>query len=144
RGEPARDPAGEGGRGRPRLPDPGHHHQGLRSVVVVGASLAGLRAAEALRRDGFDGSLTILGDEDHQPYDRPPLSKQVLTGTWDEARTVLRRTDDGQIDIRTGVRATGLDVAGHRITLAGGEQVPFDGLVIATGAIPRHLPGTPP
>ena len=115
----------------------------MRSVVVVGASLAGLRAAEALRREGFDGTLTVLGDEAHEPYDRPPLSKQVLTGAWDESKTVLRRIDDAAFDLRLGVRATGLDVAGRRVTLAGGEEVPFDGLVIATGSTPRLIPGTP-
>ena len=62
-------------------------------IVVVGASLAGFRAAEALRAQGFDGSLTLVGDEVHAPYDRPPLSKQVLTGEWEPERTTLPSAD---------------------------------------------------
>jgi 3-phenylpropionate/trans-cinnamate dioxygenase ferredoxin reductase subunit len=118
-----------------------------RRVVVVGASLAGLRAAEELRHQGFDGTITMVGDEPHRPYDRPPLSKQVLAGDWDEDRIELTVTDPGGVDAldldwRLGVRATGLDVGGRRVELAGGEQLAYDGLVIATGARPRELPGT--
>jgi 3-phenylpropionate/trans-cinnamate dioxygenase ferredoxin reductase component len=117
------------------------------AVVVVGASLAGLRAAEELRHRGFDGRLTVVGDEEHRPYDRPPLSKQVLAGSWDLDRIELTVGAEGgldglDVDWRLGTRATGLDPAGRRVTLAGGEDVPYDGLVIATGARPRALPGT--
>jgi NADPH-dependent 2,4-dienoyl-CoA reductase/sulfur reductase-like enzyme len=117
------------------------------AVVVVGASLAGLRAAEELRHRGFDGRLTVVGDEEHRPYDRPPLSKQVLAGSWDLDRIELTVGGEGgldglDIDWRLGTRATGLDPAGRRVTLAGGEDVLYDGLVIATGARPRALPGT--
>ena len=65
----------------------------LRRVVIVGASLAGLRAAEALRDRGFDGELTLIGDEPHRPYDRPPLSKQVLQGAWEPEQTFFRKKD---------------------------------------------------
>lgn len=63
----------------------------LRRVVIVGASLAGLRAAERLRDRGFDGALTLIGDERHHPYDRPPLSKQLLQGLWEPEQTFFRR-----------------------------------------------------
>jgi 3-phenylpropionate/trans-cinnamate dioxygenase ferredoxin reductase component len=117
------------------------------AVVVVGASLAGLRAAEELRHRGFGGRLTVVGDEEHRPYDRPPLSKQVLAGSWDLDRIALTVGGAGgldglDVDWRLGTRATGLDPAGRRVTLAGGEELPYDGLVIATGARPRSLPGT--
>jgi 3-phenylpropionate/trans-cinnamate dioxygenase ferredoxin reductase component len=120
----------------------------LRSIVVVGASLAGLRAAEELRRQGFDGTLTVVGDEPHAPYDRPPLSKQVLSGDWDRERIDLTVMADGgldglEVDWRLGVRATALDLVDRTVTLAGAEtgRLSFDGLVIATGASPRTLPG---
>jgi len=114
----------------------------LRSVVVVGASLAGLRAAEALREEGYDGSLTIVGDEPAPPYDRPPLSKQVLAGTWEVDRIALpAAVGDGLgADWRFGVRATGVDLAARSVGLDDGSSLPFDGLVIATGANPRRLP----
>jgi 3-phenylpropionate/trans-cinnamate dioxygenase ferredoxin reductase component len=116
-------------------------------ITVVGASLAGLRAAEELRGRGYDGRLTVVGDEVHQPYDRPPLSKQVLAGEWDADRLPLtvahaEGLDGLDIDWRLGVRATALDLAGHSVALEDGDAVPFDGLVIATGATPRTLPGT--
>jgi NADPH-dependent 2,4-dienoyl-CoA reductase/sulfur reductase-like enzyme len=118
-----------------------------RRIVVVGASLAGLRAAEELRARGFDGTVTVIGDEPHRPYDRPPLSKQVLAGTWsldrlDLAVTAAGGLDGLDLDWRLGVRATGLDVDGRAVVLDGGERIGFDGLVIATGAAPRRLPGT--
>jgi 3-phenylpropionate/trans-cinnamate dioxygenase ferredoxin reductase component len=118
-----------------------------RRIVVVGASLAGLRAAEELRHQGFEGTITVIGDEIREPYDRPPLSKQVLAGTWPVERTALTvMHPDGlaglDLDWRLGVRAIGLDVTSRRVLLAGGDDVPFDGLVVATGAAPRELPGT--
>jgi 3-phenylpropionate/trans-cinnamate dioxygenase ferredoxin reductase subunit len=116
-------------------------------IVVVGASLAGLRAAEELRARGFDGTITVVGDEPHQPYDRPPLSKQVLAGTWGPERIALAVSADGgldglALDWRLGERATALDPRAREVTLAGGERLGYDGLVIATGARPRELPGT--
>lgn len=116
----------------------------LRHVAVVGASLAGLHAARALRRHGYDGTLTLVGDEPRLPYDRPPLSKQVLAGTWEPERTALlsERDDDLALDWRLGTRAAELDPRGRRVVLADGSEVAYDGLVIATGAAPRTLPGT--
>jgi 3-phenylpropionate/trans-cinnamate dioxygenase ferredoxin reductase component len=118
-----------------------------RAIVVVGASLAGLRAAEELRHQGFDGTVTVVGDEPHAPYDRPPLSKQLLAGDWPVDRLALTVAVDGGIDAldldwRRGTRAAALDLAGRQVILAGGERVGYDGLVIATGAAPRELPGT--
>ncbi len=117
----------------------------MRSITIVGASLAGLRSAETLRSDGFDGEITIIGAEDRLPYDRPPLSKAVLEGTRAPEETTLR--DQEQFDAigakwQLGTKATFLDAANRRVHLDSGEQVSFDGLVIATGASPRHLPLT--
>lgn len=116
------------------------------TVVVVGASLAGLRAAEELRRLGFDGRLVMVGAESHLPYDRPPLSKAVLAGEADADDLALRRAgaDDLGIDWRLGRRATGLDVPGRVVELDDGERITGDrGVVIATGATPRTLAGIP-
>jgi 3-phenylpropionate/trans-cinnamate dioxygenase ferredoxin reductase subunit len=116
------------------------------SVVVVGASLAGLRALQALRRAGFAGRVTVIGEESEPPYDRPPLSKEVLAGKWDAARTALLREEDAalEVDWQLGKRAEALDLAGRRVVLDGGLAVPFDGLVIATGTYARRLPNMPP
>ena len=116
-------------------------------VVVVGASLAGLRAAEELRARGFDGTITVVGEERHEPYDRPPLSKQILAGTWPAERAALAVSADGGLvglglDWRLGQRAIALDPRARQVTLAGGERLGYDGLVIATGSAPRELPGT--
>ena len=83
---------------------------GLGRVVVVGASLAGLRACETLRTEGFTGSITLIGDEEHLPYDRPPLSKKLLAGEWEPDRIVLRKPeaiDELGLDLRLGCRAVG-------------------------------------
>ncbi len=116
----------------------------LRSVTIVGASLAGMRAAEALRAAGFDGAVTVVGDETGAPYDRPPLSKQVLAGEWEPPRISLYDTealDDLQLTWRLGARAVGFDAASRTVTLADGGSLAADGVVIATGARPRALPG---
>lgn len=117
----------------------------LRTVVVVGASLAGLRAVEALRARGFDGRLVWVGGEPHEPYDRPPLSKEILRGEWEPARIALARDGLAALgaELRFGVRAEALDTAARRVRLAGGEALAYDGLVIATGAAARRLPGQP-
>ena len=117
----------------------------LRAVTIVGASLAGLNAAEALRRDGFDGPVTLIGAENHPPYDRPPLSKQVLAGDWEPERAALtdsEELEEDEIEARLGLRATALDLDARELTLHTGETVAFDGLVIATGARCRTMPGT--
>jgi NADPH-dependent 2,4-dienoyl-CoA reductase/sulfur reductase-like enzyme len=117
-----------------------------RTIVVVGASLAGLRAAETLRREGYDDRLVLVGAESHLPYDRPPLSKELLAGEWEPEQIALRKQpyDDLDLELRLGRRATRLDVDDRVVELDdGGESFGFDGLVVATGARPRTLPGTP-
>jgi 3-phenylpropionate/trans-cinnamate dioxygenase ferredoxin reductase component len=109
-------------------------------IVIVGASLAGLRAAEALRDEGFAGELTMVGEERQLPYDRPPLSKQVLLGRVRAEDTVLPRRRDVNANWKLGLRATGVDPIGKRVLLADGEQLPFDRLLIATGTRARHWP----
>ena len=118
----------------------------LRRVVVVGSSLAGLRACETLRSEGFDGDVVLVGAENETPYDRPPLSKKVLAGEWDVDRIRLRKPDDLAglaLDMRLGSAAVALDLQARVVTLADGSRLPFDGLVIATGAMPRRLPKQP-
>ena len=115
-------------------------------VVIVGASLGGLRTAQSLRSADFTGRITLVGDEEHPPYDRPPLSKQVLSGEWQPEQASL--ADDAELkrlelDLRLGVRATHLDLPGKAVVLDGGERVGYDTAVIATGASPRAIPGTP-
>lgn len=116
----------------------------LEAIVIVGASLAGVRAAETLRAEGFGGSLTIVGDETHAPYDRPPLSKQVLRGEWDAERVALPAAANDALAItwERGVAAVGLDLGARRVALADGRTLGFDGLVLACGAAPRMIPGT--
>jgi 3-phenylpropionate/trans-cinnamate dioxygenase ferredoxin reductase subunit len=114
-------------------------------VAIVGASLAGLRAAETLRAEGFAGRVVLIGDEMHLPYDRPPLSKQVLAGTWPPEKTVLadqRKLDEMRIDLLLGSRAVSLDVDATSVTLADGTTVSADGVLVATGARPRQIRGT--
>jgi 3-phenylpropionate/trans-cinnamate dioxygenase ferredoxin reductase subunit len=115
-------------------------------IVVVGASLAGFRAAEELRALGHEGPIALVGDEPHRPYERPPLSKQVLAGTRPVEATTIQPAsgslDDLGLDWHLGAAATGLDLTQRTVLLGGGERLPFDGLVIATGASPRRLPGT--
>jgi len=113
-------------------------------VVVVGASLAGLRAAETLRQHDVAASIVVVGDEIHRPYDRPPLSKKLLSGEWEPDRIHLRQPDvfdDLDVEWRLGNAATALDVSARELTLADGSVLGFDGLVIATGAHPRRLAG---
>ncbi|MFI6159781.1 NAD(P)/FAD-dependent oxidoreductase [Micromonospora haikouensis] len=112
-------------------------------TVIVGASLAGLRTAQHLRALGYADPVTLVGAEPHLPYDRPPLSKQVLLGEWPASRTHL--VTEGQlaelrVDARLGAAATGLDRDRRLVTLADGGLVPYDFLVVATGSRPRELP----
>jgi NADPH-dependent 2,4-dienoyl-CoA reductase/sulfur reductase-like enzyme len=125
-------------------------------VVVVGASLAGIRACETLRNDGHTGAITLVGAERHRPYDRPPLSKKLLLGDWEPERVQLRSNDALNalnLTFKLGVVATALSVANRTITLglpvvsdqANGDSqaISFDGLIIATGGFPRRLPQQP-
>src|ERR1700728_1533349 len=115
------------------------------TVIVVGASLAGWRAVETLRTEGFEGKISLVGEELHLPYDRPPLSKQVLAGTWPPEKAVLadkRRSSELLVHEVLGRRATALDAATRTITLDDGTELRGDGVVITTGALPRPLPGT--
>lgn len=117
-------------------------------LVVVGASLAGLRAVEAARKTGFGGEIVLIGAEEHLPYDRPPLSKAFLAvadegGALAEApffRTEQTLRDELRVDVRLGAPATALDPEARTVTV-GEEQIRYDALVIATGAHARQLPG---
>ncbi|MBV1854379.1 FAD-dependent oxidoreductase [Catellatospora tritici] len=109
-------------------------------IVIVGASLAGLRAAEMLRSEGFTGKLTMVGDEPHDPYDRPPLSKQVQTGLVSSADTSLPRRCDIDAEWRLGTAATGLDRQRNVVTLADGAEIEFDRVLISTGVRARPWP----
>jgi NADPH-dependent 2,4-dienoyl-CoA reductase/sulfur reductase-like enzyme len=115
----------------------------VRTIVVVGGSLAGLSTARALRNQGFDGHLLIVSDEHDRPYDRPPLSKTFLAGAATEVEIALEAADeDLHADWRFGVKATALDPSGQRLDLSDGSSIVADGVVLATGASPRRLPGT--
>ncbi|NEA05741.1 FAD-dependent oxidoreductase, partial [Streptomyces sp. SID10116] len=118
----------------------------MRAVIVVGASLAGLYAARELRAQGFDGRLVVIGAEPHPPYDRPPLSKSFLTGTADEDRLALadeEETAELAAEWLLGTRVRALDARGRTVVLDDGRTVTGDGVVIATGAAARRLPGPP-
>ncbi len=117
----------------------------VESVVIVGASLAGIRAAEMLRRKGYEGRLTLIGDEEHRPYDRPPLSKQLLTGAWEEDKIQLRRKpyEDLNLDLRLGQPARSLSTERKEVTLQDGSVISYDALIVATGARARALPNQP-
>jgi 3-phenylpropionate/trans-cinnamate dioxygenase ferredoxin reductase component len=112
-------------------------------VVVVGAGFGGWRFVEALRREGFEGAITLLGDEVHAPYDRPPLSKQVLSLKWDVEKATLATPDRltaANVDLRLGVAAVGLDIESNTVHLADGSSVSGTHIVIATGTRARRLP----
>ena len=114
-------------------------------VVVIGASIGGLTAAETLRHEGFGGQIVLIGDERHRPYLRPPLSKQVLLGEWEpEQASILtgERLDELGIELRTSCAATGLDVTGRTVRTTQGD-VAYDELFVATGSEPRRHPRLP-
>jgi NADPH-dependent 2,4-dienoyl-CoA reductase/sulfur reductase-like enzyme len=113
-------------------------------IVIVGGGLAAARTAEQLRRAEYTGPLTIVSDEVHLPYDRPPLSKEVLRSEVDD--TVLKPRewyDENDITLRLGSAATGIDTAAQTVTLADGSVLGYDELVIATGLVPRRIPSFP-
>jgi NADPH-dependent 2,4-dienoyl-CoA reductase/sulfur reductase-like enzyme len=112
------------------------------SVLIVGGSVAGIATARALREYGYDAGITILEAEQHQPYDKPPLSKEMLLGANAEPVPLLKPGDVASlgIDLRLGTTATGLDPHGKLVRTDRGE-IPYSTLVVATGAQPRTLPG---
>ncbi len=114
----------------------------MEHIVVIGGSLAGLRACETLRQEEFVGRITLVSAETETPYDRPPLSKKLLAGEWEPDRIRLRKTDEFEslgLDLRLGVRATALDGDARSVELSDGTTLPYDGLIIATGSAPRRL-----
>ena len=118
----------------------------MENVVVVGSSLAGLRAAENLRTLGFGGVITVVGAERHLPYDRPPLSKKFLAGEWQLEQIALRKPEmlgELNLTLRLGSPAMSLDTVTRSVTLGDGEVLHYDGLIIATGASCRPLPNAP-
>lgn len=118
------------------MPDP------LR-LVIVGAGPAGMRAAEVLRQKSPAAEITLIGDESFPPYDRPPLSKAFLTEGLAASRLLLKPEvfyDEQRIDLKLGAAAVAIDRAAKQVTLASGERVPYDKLLLATGCRARHLP----
>jgi len=118
----------------------------MERVVIVGASVAGLTAAETLREEGFAGEVVLVNGERHAGYDRPPLSKAVLSGRLPPSELALRPAQfhlDHRLDHRVGVRAKALDLRGRTVLLDTGEHLRFDGLIVATGLRARPLPGQP-
>ena len=110
--------------------------------MIVGTGAAGYAVAEGLHVGGFDGPVTLIGEETEDPYDRPPLSKEILSGVWEQPRAALiaaKRAAPLNPEVITGVRATGVDVDGHRVHLSDGRDVAYDSLVVATGVTPRRI-----
>lgn len=115
-------------------------------VVIVGASVAGVRTAQALRMQGFDGVITLIGEEPHHPYDKPPLSKEQMSADAPAAPPALLSSEELaqlHVGLHLGVRATGVDPANHIVATDAGHHE-YDRLVIATGVSPRTLPGPQP
>jgi 3-phenylpropionate/trans-cinnamate dioxygenase ferredoxin reductase component len=114
-----------------------------RMFVIVGAGLAGAKAAETLREEGFEGRVVLIGDEDELPYERPPLSKDYLRGEAPRENAQVHDAafyESHDVELRTGVRVKAIDPAASALTLDGGEQIRYDALLLATGAEPRRLP----
>src|SRR4051812_5888998 len=113
-----------------------------RTFVIVGAALAGAKAAETLREEGFEGKVLLIGEEDEQPYERPPLSKDYLQG--ESPREKAHVHEDGfyeahDIDFMRGTRVQSIEPGAGSLTLDGGQTIDYDALLLATGAEPRHL-----
>ncbi len=115
----------------------------MSGFVIVGASLAGAKAAEALRDQGYEGALTLIGTEPDRPYARPELSKGYLAGKTEREKVFVHDADwyaEHDVDLRLGVTATAIDRAAHRVDLADGSSIDYAKLLIATGARSRQLP----
>jgi 3-phenylpropionate/trans-cinnamate dioxygenase ferredoxin reductase subunit len=113
------------------------------TFVIVGASLAGAKAAETLRADGFAGRIVLVGDEKERPYERPPLSKGYLLGTDEREKVFVHKPgwyQEHAVDLRLGTLVTGIDRAAHEVEVAGGERLGYDKLLLATGSVVRRLP----
>ncbi|MEZ5186219.1 MAG: FAD-dependent oxidoreductase [Candidatus Nanopelagicales bacterium] len=111
-------------------------------MVIVGAGLAGAKAAEALRAEGFDAAITLIGDEADRPYERPPLSKEFLRGESEREKVFVHNDDwysEHNVDLRLGATASAIDRAAHEVVLSGGARVGYDKLLLATGSSPRTL-----
>lgn len=118
----------------------------MRRIAVVGGSLAGVHAAEALRERGFDGELTLVSADSRLPYDRPPISKDLLLGTMAAEQLLLRPAswyEEQDVRLRLGSAAVELDAAKRLLTLADGSELEYDGLLLATGSSARRLPDLP-
>src|SRR5689334_14836660 len=118
-----------------------------RTFVIVGASLAGAKAAEQLRADGFEGRIVLVGEDTHRPYERPPLSKGFLLGKDPRDKAFVHDAEwysSNSVELILGVRATSVDLARHTVTLDGVEPLHYDKLLLATGSVPRRidLPGS--
>ena len=112
-------------------------------VVVVGAGLGGLRTVEFLRAEGFSGRISLVGDEAHEPYDRPPLSKQILAGTWPEERATLHHGELADLNVSLHLARSAISLDDGAVELNDGVRLHYDALVVATGVRPRRLPGQP-
>ncbi|HEX3813331.1 MAG TPA: FAD-dependent oxidoreductase, partial [Mycobacteriales bacterium] len=113
-----------------------------RTFIIVGASLAGAKAAETLREEGFAGRVVLIGAEAERPYERPPLSKDLLTGEFDPSKAYVHEAtwyDEHSVELRLSTRVTAIDPAAHQITLDGGETLTYDKLLLATGSVVRPL-----
>lgn len=116
----------------------------VQRIVIVGAGLAGLRTAEELRKAGYGGDLVLLGREVHLPYDRPPLSKEVMRGERDDTTLKPREFfDEKKIDLRLGAEAASVDIQSRILRLGDGSELGYDELVVATGLTPRRIAGLP-
>src|SRR5437773_6435599 len=113
------------------------------AYVIAGAGLAGAKAAETLREEGFDGPVVLIGDEAERPYERPPLSKDYLLGKAERDTIYVHPASwyaDNGVELRLGVPVTGIDRAAHEVALADGSRIGYARLLLATGSSPRRLP----
>ncbi|MFC4005804.1 NAD(P)/FAD-dependent oxidoreductase [Nonomuraea purpurea] len=116
----------------------------MATYVIVGAGLAGAKAAQTLREEGFDGDIVLIGAETERPYERPPLSKEFLQGRSERDKIFVHPPEwyaDNGVDLRLGLRATRIELDDHLVRLEDGSRQPYDKLLMATGATPRRLPG---